>query len=67
MVVRQKKRKALHMLLQQQTKCLILCRICYDNRLDHRNIIAYPDPTCQFEQAIQKNIYPQRCGERIML
>ena len=39
-----KKEKAFRKLLQQQTKCLIPCRICYDNQRDCLFIIAYPDP-----------------------
>lgn len=36
------KEKAFRKLLQQQTKCLVPCRICYDNRLSRLFIIAYP-------------------------
>ena len=39
-----KKEKAFRKLLQQRTKCLVPCRICYDNRLSRLFIIAYPDP-----------------------
>lgn len=41
------KEKALRKLLEQLTKCLILCRVCYDNRPYYLVIIAYPFGACQ--------------------
>ena len=38
------KEKAFRKLLQQQTKCLVPCRICYDTQLMRLFIIVYPDP-----------------------
>lgn len=50
------KEKAFRKLLQQQTKCLVPCRICYDSRLSCLFIVAYPDPLVNLSSKKTKDV-----------